>query len=163
MASTGVRHTSKRARDEASSHSESLGQAQQQSNSQHPSKTRKTSDGEQPKRLSSSHDTGSGSHGAGPGGNQGTSPYKRADWSFLKWPVTGDISDLHQSRLVTCRKYNALLKYVRGFQIKDKRLLFSVMRKKEGADAGYLLPRYGITTGEFSVCQVLNEGRKNTD
>ena len=58
----------------------------------------------------------------------------------------------------TFRKFSVLARVVAGLSVKDKRLIYQLMRKEDDTvDQNTLLPHFGITFGEFSVWQVLGE------
>lgn len=47
-----------------------------------------------------------------------------------------------------------------SLQIKDKRVLYNLMRNHEDLSPETFLPAYGMTFGEFCIYQVINNTKK---
>jgi hypothetical protein len=60
------------------------------------------------------------------------------------------------SRNITWEKYNVYFHIVENMTMKEKRVIFSILRK-ENVNHDTLLPEFGMTAGEFCVMQTLNE------
>ena len=59
------------------------------------------------------------------------------------------------------KKYIVVSCVVETLRVRDKRHLFHIMRSAQVLDHNSFFPNYGITTGEFSVWQVLTDSRKH--
>ena len=57
----------------------------------------------------------------------------------------------------TWKKYIVLSKVIENLRVRDKRLLFYIIRSAEYVDHNTFFPKYGFTAGEFAVWQILNE------
>lgn len=60
----------------------------------------------------------------------------------------------------TFRKMKNMLKAISHLRIKDKRLLFVLMRSSPDLTVDTFFPAYGFTSGEFSVGHVLTENNR---
>lgn len=62
---------------------------------------------------------------------------------------------------LTWSKYLILSKVIDELKVKDRRLIFNIMRTCEVTDATFF-PSYGFTAGEFSIWHILSEPRRGT-
>jgi hypothetical protein len=71
----------------------------------------------------------------------------------------------HQQFTVDCgpsatyRKYVDLCKIVANLRIKDKRLLFRLMRRFKDTNENTFFPKFGFTAGEFAVLKIITENK----
>lgn len=60
----------------------------------------------------------------------------------------------------TWEKYMIISHTIETLRVKDKRLIFHILRKNPDATKEYFFPQFGFTTSEFSCWQILSDGRK---
>ena len=60
----------------------------------------------------------------------------------------------------TWKKTLVLSRVIESLRVRDKRVIFQMIRNHSSIDHNTLLPAYGFTTGEFAVWQVLGDARK---
>lgn len=60
----------------------------------------------------------------------------------------------------TKNKQLKLFEFIKKMQIKDKRCLFTVLRKQTDINADLFFPNYGMTLGEFCTFQILTEASR---
>jgi hypothetical protein len=53
-------------------------------------------------------------------------------------------------------KYARLFSYIHNFRMRDKRVVFSHMRRIDNGDVNVLFPAYAVTASEFTVAYVNN-------
>ena len=53
-------------------------------------------------------------------------------------------------------KYERLFTYINNFRMRDKRVVFSHMRRIENGDVNTLFPVYAVTASEFTVAYINN-------
>ena len=53
-------------------------------------------------------------------------------------------------------KYARLFSYIQNFRMRDKRVVFSHMRKIDNGNVNVLFPVYAVTASEFTVAYVNN-------
>ena len=61
----------------------------------------------------------------------------------------------------TWQKYLVISNTVESLKVKDKRLIFNILRKTPDVTKNYFFPCFGFTTAEFSCWQILSDTRKN--
>lgn len=57
----------------------------------------------------------------------------------------------------TKEKYMGQFEFVRQMRVRDKRTLFTILRKNEPLSPSTFLPSYGLHCGEFACFQLLAE------
>lgn len=57
---------------------------------------------------------------------------------------------------VNSAKYDSLFSYINNFRMRDKRVVFSHMRKIDNGDVNVLFPVYAVTASEFTVAYINN-------
>ena len=57
-------------------------------------------------------------------------------------------------------KYDILYEHISRLRVKDKRLIFSMMRTRPDITHDMFLPQYGFTIGEFAIFQILTENSR---
>lgn len=61
----------------------------------------------------------------------------------------------------TWKKYVILSSHIDKLRVRDKRMIFQIMRKTIDLSENTFFPSYGFTAGEFATWQVLAENRKS--
>jgi len=54
-------------------------------------------------------------------------------------------------------KYNMIYEKINTMRVKDKRIIFGLMRSPQTVNADLFLPYYGFTLGDFAIFQILTE------
>ena len=62
----------------------------------------------------------------------------------------------------TKEKHRMLYQMASSLQIKDKRVLYNLMRNCEKLSPETFLPVYGMTFGEFCIYQVISNSKKKS-
>jgi len=60
----------------------------------------------------------------------------------------------------TWGKYIVISRVIESMTVRDKRIIFQIMRTFPDLTHNSLLGEYGITAGEFSMWQILSEQRR---
>ncbi len=60
----------------------------------------------------------------------------------------------------TWEKYMVIANTIEELRVKDKRMIFQILRKYPEATKDYFFPHFGFTTAEFACWQILTDGRK---
>lgn len=60
----------------------------------------------------------------------------------------------------TWKKYIVLSRVIGALRVKDKRHIFSIMRRTDELSHETFFPEYGFTAGEFTIWQILSDQRK---
>ena len=63
----------------------------------------------------------------------------------------------------TWERYTVLAAKVRDLSMKEKRVIFQVLREDPNPSGDLLFPEYGFTLSEFSVWHVLGECRRKSN